>query len=156
MPVGPPYYLQPEAKWLPLYAPPKSWQVITIESIIANELPKPPDGVKVYWWLLPKNQWPYRAPFEKKTFGAWPASKVSMWQKNYSRWPEFGVIKVKMDGQKIDAGKQISFLNMKIHMRHLNISQLKVAAVNVGNLVKYYSKESLLFVWDKINNVEQK
>lgn len=156
MPIGPPYYLQPEVKWLPLYTPPKSWQILKIEDVLAGKMPSPPDGVQVPWWLLPKDQWPYQAPFEKKQFGVWPASKVSMWHKNYNRWPAFGVIKLKMDGQKIDAGKQISFLGMKIHMRHLDITQLKVTAVNVGSLVKYYSKESLLFVWDKIHNVEQK
>ena len=134
MPMGPPYYLMPAVKWVPLYWPNQAWEINSFPPGFdenGNRLgPKPPDGAIIPWWKMPKDQWPIEAPWEGKVFGAWPASKVTMsedltpgiWPRGHHT-PPFGFIKLRMpgtpdiSGQQNPKGNQIAFMNMKIHMR---------------------------------------
>jgi hypothetical protein len=56
-------------KWPPNYWPPEPWQTVGSSG--------PPEGETISWWLEPKENWPYPAPWEPKVFGAFPA----MWFK---------------------------------------------------------------------------
>jgi hypothetical protein len=104
MPMGPPYYLMPGNKWLPIYYPPESWQVR--DDTFPMEAPTPPEGKAVYWWLQPRETWPFRdeMPWEQKILGAWPSSKITMAEDLSipSVWPDpkhappCGYIKLKM------------------------------------------------------------
>jgi hypothetical protein len=49
-------------KWPPSYWPPEPWQTIGSTG--------PPEGAMVPWWLEPKENWPYVAPWEPKILGA--------------------------------------------------------------------------------------
>jgi hypothetical protein len=91
--MGPPYYLMPGDKWLPIITPPQDWQVVSsppqFDEFGHRVAPKPPPGKAVYWWLQPRETWPYRdeMPWESsKQLGTWPSSKVSMWD-DPSIWP---------------------------------------------------------------------
>jgi len=122
-------YLMPVAKWLPLYWPNEEWEVISFPPAfdeLGNRLaPKPPDGAIGPWWkMLPKSEWPIKAPWAPKWFGAWPASQITMsedlrpsiWPGGH-RAPPFGFIKLKMPGEPNQKGNQIPFTNWRIHMR---------------------------------------
>jgi hypothetical protein len=64
MPMGRPYYFMPGNKWLPILTPPQDWQKISsppaFDEFGDRQAPKPPERNAVYWWLQPKDTWPYR------------------------------------------------------------------------------------------------
>jgi hypothetical protein len=74
--------------------------------------------------MLPKDQWPIRAPWAQKVFGAWPASQITMsedlppsiWPGG-RRAPPFGFIKIKMPGERNTSKNEIPFNHMRMHMR---------------------------------------
>jgi hypothetical protein len=114
-------YLMPAIKWMPLYWPNQSWEVIPAPGEPLSQIP---DGATVPWWKLPKENWPIEAPWESKWFGAWPASQVTMsedlepsiWPGGH-RVPPFGFIKLKVLGAPDIAGNEIPSNQMRIHMR---------------------------------------
>ena len=114
-------------KWLPIYLPPEPWEIIANPPTNPRQAPQPPAGQAVYWWKLPKSTWPYRdeMPFEPKVLGALPASQISM-PEDLQNWPPLGVIKLKVPGQIISSGQQISFMNMQIHTRRISPDEMKV------------------------------
>jgi hypothetical protein len=136
-----PQYLLPAEKWWPIYWPNQEWQVVPFTG--------PPDGAVLQWWHLPKDQWPQAPPFEPKILGCWPASKVtvsedlppSIWPGGH-KTPPFGFIKLLMPGQRgLNKEQQISFMNMKIHMRphwvsHFN--HLKIISRDTPMGQKFY------------------
>ena len=146
-------YLTPSTKWLPLYAPLDSWEVTILDEHGNRVAPKPPEGLPVYWWKLPRETWPYRneMPWEAKAFGAWPASQVlmsedlppSIWPGGH-RAPPFGFIKLKMpgtpdvSGYQGPKGNQIPFVNMKIHMRWISPDEMKVKTAITPLGPRYY------------------
>jgi hypothetical protein len=146
-------YLLPSFKWLPDYVSPDPWQVIGPPSTITDprSAPLPPPGLPVYWWLLPKETWPYRSemPWEAKVSGAWPASQVTMaeepsiWPGKYTT-PPWGFIKIRMpgtpdiSGDQSPKGNQIAFMNMKIHMRYLSPDEMKVKTAITPLGPRYY------------------
>ena len=129
---GPPYYLTAGNKWLPIYHSPEAWQVRG--PTYPMEAPKPPPGKSVYWWLQPKSTWPYRdeMPWEKKSFGAWPSSKITMSDDLLSIWPgpaphpPWGYIKLKMPGERDLSVNEIPLTRWRIHMRYLSPDEMKV------------------------------
>jgi hypothetical protein len=153
---GPPYYLTPTNKWLPTYYPPEPWQVISSPPKFdedGNRLaPMPPLGQPVYWWLLPRETWPYRdeIPWENKQFGAWPASKVTMpedlryiWPGKRRPHPPWGYLKLKMDGETdppYTKGSQIFAMDMHIHMRWISPDEIKVKTAITPMGPRYYFK----------------
>jgi hypothetical protein len=106
--------LQP-LKWFPIYWPNAEWRVIPSPPT-PGVAQQPPNGAILQWWELPKDQWPLQAPWGEKSLGAWPASKLMM-SEDFVNNPPFGYIKLKMPRQIIASGHQISFFNMKMHMR---------------------------------------
>jgi hypothetical protein len=150
-------YLTPANKWLPTYYPPEAWQIISSPPAFDGSgnrvAPMPPPGEAAYWWLLPRETWPYRdeMPWEAKVFGAWPASQVlmsedlppSIWPGGH-RTPPFGFIKVKMpgtpdiSGDQAPKGFQIPFVNMKMHMRWLSPDEMKVKTAITPLGPRYY------------------
>jgi hypothetical protein len=128
MPIGPPYYLMPAAKWFPIYWPNEDWEVVPFPPAFnefGNRLaPKPPDGAIGPWWMLPKSEWPIKAPWEQKWLGAWPASKITMsedlkpsiWPGGH-RSPPWGFIKLEMPRERDTSVNEIPFTNWRIHMR---------------------------------------
>lgn len=132
MPMGPPYYLMPSSKWLPVYYPPESWQVR--DNTFPMEAPKPPPGKAVYWWLQPKETWPYpdEMPWESKQLGCWPSSKITMSDDLFGIWPgprrapKFGYIKLKMPGEPGRSFNDIPFTNFRIYTRWISPDEMKV------------------------------
>lgn len=108
-------YLLPAVKWFPLVWPNEEWQVIPFPPT-PGVAPQPPDGTIIPWWLMPKDQWPIAAPWGEKSFGLWPAAKIST-PSQLQNHPPFGYIKLKVPGARQTSGNQISFMNMKIYMR---------------------------------------
>lgn len=142
-------YLLPSMKNVRVYWPTYSWQVeINADNEKRGQLPVPPNGVEIPWWLLPKAQWPILTPWEMKVFGAWPPSKITMaedlqkpsiWPGPYTT-PPWGYIKLRMPGQKITKEYEISFMKMKIQINHFinYISpSLKMVARQTPMGVKY-------------------
>jgi hypothetical protein len=115
--------------------------------------PLPPPGQPVYWWLLPKETWPYSEdmPWEEKILGAWPASQITMPEDLHNIWPgkqrshpPFGFIKLKMpgtpdiSGDQGPKGYQIPFVNMKMHMRWISPDEMKVKTAITPLGPRYY------------------
>jgi hypothetical protein len=145
-------YLMPAVKWFPLYWPNAEWEVVSFPPAfdeLGNRLaPKPPDGAIGPWWkMLPKDQWPIKAPWSEKVFGAWPASQVTMredlppsiWPGGH-RAPPFGFIKIKMPGQIITSNNEIPFTNWKMCVRpELGpIQHMKIMTRNTPMGQKFY------------------
>jgi len=154
---GPPYYYTAANKWLPIHLGPQSWQVTTLDEHGNRIAAQPPPGEAVYWWLQPKETWPYRSemPWEGKLFGAWPASKITMpedlryvWPGQRRPVPPWGYIKVKMpgtpdaSGDQTPKGNQILFMNMKIHMRWISPDEMKVKTAITPMGPRYYAQSS--------------
>jgi hypothetical protein len=139
--------LYPAEKWLPIHVAPEPWQVIS--SPPSMELPKPPPGVPVYWWLHPKKDWPYSVPWAKKEFGVLPPMQTWMRENHTHHFPPLGVIKVRMYGQseqQIPEGQQIAFQKIRIHMRHLSPDEVKLKMMSTPFGVRYYARGK---AWDK-------
>ena len=111
-------------KWIPDYWPPEPWQTVGNSG--------PPEGATIPWWLEPKSQWPYPAPWEMKVLGAFPA----MWFKMREDigapvtdppgpWPSTptfpkpaGLMRVKTPAYA--PGTKIPIGSIKVHMRPLD------------------------------------
>jgi hypothetical protein len=154
---GPPYYLTPGDKWLPIHYWPESWQKISsppaFDEFGNRVAPKPPEGKAVYWWLQPKETWPYRdeMPWEQKVLGAWPSSKVTMsddlryiWPGKQRPHPPWGYIKLVMSGtpdfsgDQTPKGNQILFNHFKIHMRWISPDEVRVMTALTPLGPRYY------------------
>jgi hypothetical protein len=113
-------YVLPAVKWFPIYWPNQEWMVTPLSPAFdefGNRVaPRPPDGAILHWWHLPKDQWPIQAPWEPKVFGAWPASQISM-RDDLVNHPPFGVIKLKMPGERDRSENEIPLTHWKMHMR---------------------------------------
>jgi hypothetical protein len=72
-----------------------------------------PEGFNAPWWLYPKDQWPYQAPWGQKTLGAFSARRVMMWPENLQNYPPFGNIKVKTPTQP----SPNALTPIRVHMR---------------------------------------
>jgi hypothetical protein len=144
-------YFTAAYKWLPIQYPPEPWQVR--DATYPIQAPMPPPGLPVYWWKLPRETWPYKdeMPWEQKSFGAWPASQITMAEDlKPSIWPgpqttpPWGFIKIRMpgppdiSGDQNPKGNQIAFMNMKIHMRYLSPDEMKVKTAITPMGPKYY------------------
>jgi hypothetical protein len=138
-------YLLPAIKWFPLYWPNGEWEVRSFPPSWPMEAPQIPDGLAIPWWKAPKDTWPYQTPFEPKIFGAWPASQIST-PGDVRNHPPFGYIKLKMPGQIVTSGNAIPFTNMKMYMRHLSSTQMKVMTIVTPFGPKFYLKSE---DWDK-------
>jgi hypothetical protein len=144
-------YLLPGSKWLPIYTAPQSWQVVSsppaFDESSNRVAPEPPPGKAVYWWLQPKEIWPYRdeMPWESKQLGAWPSSKIAMsedlkpsiWPGPH-RAPKFGFIKLKMPGEPNRSFNEIPFTHFKIHTRYLSPDEMKVMTTITPFGPRYY------------------
>jgi hypothetical protein len=150
-------YLTPVTNWLPIKIGPDFWETISsppsFDEFGHRQRPKPPEGLPVYWWKLPRATWPYREemPWEDKILGCWPASQVlmpedlrpSIWPGKYTT-PPFGFIKLKMpgppevSGEQAPKGNQILFNRMKIHMRWISPDEMKVKTLITPLGPKYY------------------
>jgi hypothetical protein len=102
--------LSPARKYWPIYQPPYDWQKIPLAT--------DPNFPNAVWPGYPAPPWP-PVPAKnpgKMPFGMWPATKTIM-RDQLKSWPSFGVIKVRVPGEKYVQGQQISFLNIKMHVR---------------------------------------
>lgn len=132
-------YLLPVYKWWPLYWPNEEWEVVSGPPSFPREAPQPPEGLAIPWWKASKDMWPYQTPFEPKVFGAWPASQIST-PNDLQNNPPFGLIKLKVPGESQTSGNQIAFTQMKMHMRYLSITQMKVTTIVTPFGPKFYIK----------------
>jgi hypothetical protein len=143
----------PANKYIPIYLGPDWWQVTTLDSFGNRIAPLPPEGLAVDWWRVPREFSPYKneMPYEDKSFGAWPASKVTMpedlryiWPGQRRPVPPWGYIKVKMPGTpdvsgvQEPKGYQIPFNHMRMHMRWMSPDEMKVKVAITPRGPRYY------------------
>ena len=66
------------------------------------------------WWKLPKDQWPYRAPWGIKVFGTFQHARVQMPENFSHHYPPLGVWKVNTPTKNKTGAHQLS--SIKVNM----------------------------------------